>query len=172
MSNITVRIDGDRAQCVAYLYARHYRPDDPEGKEPYNMGGYYTFKFMRTPEGWKINSYKLNPTIFEVWMRLLSTVADSVLWLLGAGTSVEDNLRREAARHGVNPARLIFAPRVAYADYLARYGAADLFLDTLPFNGGTTASDALWAGLPVLTCAGDTFAGRMGASLLNAVGAP
>jgi protein O-GlcNAc transferase len=118
------------------------------------------------------NSYKLNPTTFEVWMRLLSTVADSVLWLLGAETSVEHNLRREAARHGVNPARLIFAPRVAYADYLARYGAADLFLDTLPFNGGTTVSDALWACLPVLTCTGDTFAGRMGASLLNAVGLP
>ena len=118
------------------------------------------------------NSYKINPTIFEVWMRLLSSVADSVLWLLGAGTSVEDNLRREAARHGVNPACLIFAPRVAYADYLARYGAADLFLDTLPFNGGTTVSDALWACLPVLTCTGDTFAGRMGASLLNAVGLP
>ncbi len=118
------------------------------------------------------NSYKLNPTIFESWMRLLSAVADSVLWLLGDGTSVADNLRREAARHGIDPARLIFAPRVAYADYLARYGAADLFLDTLPFNGGTTVSDALWACLPVLTCTGDTFAGRMGASLLNAVGLP
>jgi 3-phenylpropionate/cinnamic acid dioxygenase small subunit len=61
MSNLTIKVDGDRAQCVAYLYARHYRPDDPEGKEPYNMGGYYTFKFVRTPQGWKINSYKLNP---------------------------------------------------------------------------------------------------------------
>jgi protein O-GlcNAc transferase len=95
-----------------------------------------------------------------------------VLWLLGGNATVERNLRREAELRGVAPSRLIFAPKVPYGDYLARYRAADLFLDTFPFNGGTTVSDALWAGLPVLTCAGEAFAARMAGSLLTSVALP
>jgi protein O-GlcNAc transferase len=118
------------------------------------------------------NSHKITPTMFDIWMRLLGAVEGSVLWLLGTNASVERNLRREAEDRGIAAHRLIFAPRVTYSDYLARYQLADLFLDTLPFNAGTTASDALWAGLPLVTCAGEAFAGRMAGSLLNAVGLP
>jgi predicted O-linked N-acetylglucosamine transferase (SPINDLY family) len=93
-----------------------------------------------------------------------------VLWLLEANDLVGRNLGREAENRGVDPDRLVFAPRVRLAEHLARHRLADLFLDTLPCNAHTTASDALWAGLPVLTCAGDTFAGRVAGSLLTAVG--
>jgi protein O-GlcNAc transferase len=115
---------------------------------------------------------KLTPQMFAVWMRLLKRVDGSVLWLLAEDDVVAANLRREAAACGVAPERLVFASRVADADDLARYTRADLFLDTAPFNGGTTASDALWAGLPVVTLAGETFAGRMSASLLRALDLP
>ena len=117
-------------------------------------------------------SYKINPETFASWMRILAAVPGSTLLLLADSAPARLNLRREAAAAGVDPARLVFAGRVPYGDYLARYRTADLFLDTLPYNAGTTASDALWAGLPVLTCAGDSFAARMGASLLTAVGLP
>jgi protein O-GlcNAc transferase len=117
------------------------------------------------------NSYKITPALFGVWMRLLQGVAGSVLWLVGNAV-VEANLKREAVGWGVDPGRLVFAPRVGYAEHLARCAAADLFLDTLPFNAGTTASDALWAGLPLLTCSGEAFAARMAGSLLHAVGLP
>jgi predicted O-linked N-acetylglucosamine transferase (SPINDLY family) len=117
-------------------------------------------------------NYKINPAVFDIWMRLLIEVEASVLWLVGGNTAVEANLGVEAKRRGVEPHRLVFAPRVPYAEHLARYRLADLFLDTLPFNAGTTASDALWAGLPVLTCRGEAFAARMAGSLLHAVGLP
>ena len=117
-------------------------------------------------------SYKINPETFASWMRILTAVPGSTLLLLADSAPVRLNLRREAAAAGVDPARLVFAGRVPYGDYLARYRTADLFLDTLPYNAGTTASDALWAGLPVLTCAGESLAARMGASLLTAVGLP
>ncbi|HUC52114.1 MAG TPA: tetratricopeptide repeat protein [Xanthobacteraceae bacterium] len=116
------------------------------------------------------NSQKITPAIFDVWMRLLRDVERSVLWLLGSGAQVERNLRLEAERRGVDGQRLIFASRVSYADYLARYRLADLFLDTWPFNAGATASDALWAGLPVVTVAGEAFASRMAASLVHSIG--
>jgi protein O-GlcNAc transferase len=103
---------------------------------------------------------------------LLKAVAGSVLWLVADNLTVENNLRREAANRGIEPRRLIFAPRLQYADHLARFQLADLFLDTIPFNAGATASDALWAGVPVLTCAGEAFASRMAGSLLNAIGLP
>ncbi len=119
-----------------------------------------------------INSYKITPTCFAVWMRLLNQLDRSVIWLLGGDTNLERNLRREAADRGVNSARLIFSSRTAYASYLARYRLADLFLDTFPFNAGTTASDAIWAGLPIVTCSGETFASRMAGSLLLATGLP
>ena len=117
-------------------------------------------------------NYKTNPPVFDVWMRLLNQVKGSVLWLLESNAAAARNLRREAEKRGVAPERLVFAPHIDNADHLARHGLADLFLDTLPFNAHTTTSDALWAGLPVLTCLGTTFAGRVAASLLSAVGLP
>jgi protein O-GlcNAc transferase len=116
------------------------------------------------------NNYKITPTFFDVWMRLLRAVPESVLWLYEANGLIRGNLRREAGARGVAQARLVFAERQPQAEHLARHRLADLFLDTLPYNAHTTASDALWAGLPVLTCAGDTFAGRVAGSLLKAVG--
>ena len=115
---------------------------------------------------------KLNPACFEVWMRLLNAVPGSVLWLLASNPAAEHNLRCEAARRGIDAGRLVFAGDVSYADYMARYTHADLILDTLPFNGGTTVSDAVSMGVPVLTCAGDSFAGRMAGSVLTALGVP
>lgn len=118
------------------------------------------------------NNFKITPLEFDIWMRLLLSVEGSVLWLLQGNDAVVRNLRDEATRRGVDPNRLVFAPRMALADHLARHRAADLFVDTFYCNAHTTASDALWAGLPVLTRAGETFAGRVAASLLNAVGMP
>jgi len=118
------------------------------------------------------DTYKITPAIFDIWMRLLCAVEGSVLWLLGNSESVVANLRSEARVRGVAPERLIFGAKLPYPEHLARYRLADLFLDTLPFNAGTTASDALWAGLPLLTCAGQAFAARMAGSLLGAVGLP
>ena len=116
------------------------------------------------------NSCKISPAFFDIWMRLLRAVPGSVLWLLEANELVKANLCSEAEKRGVKAERLVFAPRVGPAEHLGRHRHADLFLDTLPCNAHTTASDALWAGLPVLTCCGDTFAGRVAASLLTAVG--
>ena len=118
------------------------------------------------------NTYKITPEFFDIWMRLLTAVPGSVLWLLEANDLVKENLRTEAIKRGVEPGRLIFAQRESSPEHLARHRLADLFLDTLPYNAHTTASDALWAGLPVLTCAGNTFAGRVAGSLLQAVGLP
>jgi protein O-GlcNAc transferase len=116
------------------------------------------------------NNYKITAPLFDVWMRLLAKVPGSVLWLLRDNDRAEANLRREAQARGIAPMRLVFADRVKLDAHLARYRLADLFLDTLPYNAHTTASDALWAGVPVLTCRGATFAGRVAASLLQAVG--
>jgi predicted O-linked N-acetylglucosamine transferase (SPINDLY family) len=118
------------------------------------------------------NSYKISPDVFDVWMRLLKAVPGSILWLLSSNDLVKDNLGAEAQRRGVDPRRLVFAPIVPPADHLARLQHADLFLDTLPCNAHTTASDALWAVLPVLTCCGEVFASRVAGSLLHAVGIP
>jgi protein O-GlcNAc transferase len=118
------------------------------------------------------NSYKITPEIFHVWMSLLDTVPSSVMWLLETRVEISDNLRREAAIHGIDPTRIVFAPHCPLPEHLARHRAADLFLDTFPYTAHTTASDALWAGLPVVTCRGDTFASRVASSLLNAVGLP
>ncbi len=118
------------------------------------------------------NSYKIAPAMFAAWMRLLAAVPGSVLWLLEANPLAAANLCREAAARGVAAERLVFAPRRPLAEHLARYRLADLFLDTLPCCAHTTASDALWAGLPLLTCAGPTFAGRVAGSLLMALGLP
>lgn len=118
------------------------------------------------------NNYKITPAVFDVWMRLLKQVPGSVLWLLEANPVAAANLKREAQLRGVPSDRLVFAPRMPQKEHLARQRAADLFLDTVPINAHTTASDALWAGLPVLTCSGNAFAGRVAGSLLHAAGLP
>ena len=118
------------------------------------------------------NNYKILPTTFDGWMRILKQVSDSVLWLLDDNPTASNNLRREAKARGVEPSRLVFAKRMELDDHLARHRLADLFIDTLPCNAHTTTSDALWAGLPVLTLIGKSFAGRVAASLLNAMDLP
>ena len=118
------------------------------------------------------NCYKILPDMFDRWMRVLSQINGSVLWLLATTQETMSNLCREAAARNIDPRRLVFAKHVPLADHLARHALADLFLDTLPCNAHTTASDALWAGLPLLTCSGGAFSGRVAASLLNAIGLP
>ena len=118
------------------------------------------------------NNYKITPSVFDVWMWLLRRVEGSVLWMLGDSEVAEANLRREALARGVDDGRLIFARRTTLADHLARHRLADLFLDTLPYNAHSTATDALWMGVPVVTCLGKSFAGRAAASQLRAIGAP
>ncbi|RDI54836.1 putative O-linked N-acetylglucosamine transferase (SPINDLY family) [Microvirga subterranea] len=116
------------------------------------------------------NNYKLTPAVFDVWMRLLRAVPRSVLWLIESNDIVRNNLCKEAVSRGVDSSRLVFASKMPVSRHLARHCHADLFLDTLPYNAHTTTSDALWAGLPVITCLGDAFAGRVAGSLLRAVG--
>ena len=118
------------------------------------------------------NNYKILPAVFSAWMRILAKAEGSVLWLLEDNEIAAANLKKEAAARGINPTRLVFAKRLPLAEHLARHRCADLFLDTLPYNAHTTASDALWAGLPVLTSLGTTFAGRVAASLLHAIALP
>lgn len=118
------------------------------------------------------NNYKLLPATFDSWMRILAAVPGSILWLLDDTDIVKRNLREEAKQRGVDPERLTFAPRVKSEDHLARLKVAGLFLDGWPCNAHTTASDALWVGLPVLTKPGDTFTSRVAASLVKAVGMP
>ena len=105
-------------------------------------------------------------------MRILKATQNSVLWLMEVNSTAASNLRKEAVQRGVNPERIVFAKRMNLTEHLARHRAADLFLDTLPYNAHTTASDALWAGLPVVTCMGESFASRVAASLLNAIELP
>ena len=118
------------------------------------------------------NNYKIRPDVFDVWMRLLRDIDGSVLWLLGDNAAAISNLRSEAEKRGVAGSRLIFAPRVGGNAHLARQGCADLFLDTFPYTAHTTATDALWAGLPVVTYSGETFASRVAGSFLKAAGLP
>jgi protein O-GlcNAc transferase len=118
------------------------------------------------------NNYKITPGVFDGWMRILQRVDGSVLWLLESNPAAAGNLRRACAARGVGPERLIFARPMPLAEHLARHRAADLFLDTLPYNAHTTASDALWAGLPLITRPGQTFPGRVAASLLKAIDMP
>jgi predicted O-linked N-acetylglucosamine transferase (SPINDLY family) len=118
------------------------------------------------------NSFKIAPEMFDLWMRILREIPDSVLWLLEDNRDATRNMREQAQARGIAPERLVFAPRVTAADHLARHKLADLFLDTMPYGAHTTASDALWAGLPVVTMLGPTFAARVAGSLLHAVGMP
>jgi predicted O-linked N-acetylglucosamine transferase (SPINDLY family) len=119
------------------------------------------------------NAYKINPPVFDIWMRLLREVPQSVLWLRTVGPEVRGNLLREAESRGVDPQRIVFAPHVAsMAEHLGRHQLADLYLDTLPYNAHSTTCDALWAGVPVITCAGGSFASRVATSALEAIGLP
>ena len=118
------------------------------------------------------NAYKLTPDTFDSWMRIVKAVDGSVLWLLDSPAPYADNLRREAQKRGVAPERLIFAPDLPTDQHLARLSLADLFLDGLPYNAHTTGSDALWAGVPLITRTGTSFAGRVATSLLLAAGLP
>ena len=118
------------------------------------------------------NAYKIKPDMFALWMRLLEAVDASVLWLLGDNESAELHLRQAAEASGIAAERIVFAPRLAQAAHIARHGAADLFLDTVPVNAHTTASDALWTGLPVITCPGRTLIGRTAGSMLATLGVP
>ncbi len=125
------------------------------------------FVFCCFNQNWKITA-----EVFAVWMRLLHAVPGSVLWLMLDNEATERNLRNEAKARGIDPARLVFASRLPIEEHRARHHLADLFLDTLPCNAHTTASDALWAGLPIVTQLGEAFAGRVAASLLTAIGLP
>jgi predicted O-linked N-acetylglucosamine transferase (SPINDLY family) len=118
------------------------------------------------------NNYKILPVTFASWMRILNAVEGSVLWLFQDNSWVVDRLKSEASNHGIKANRLIFAERMPLSEHLARHHQADLFLDTSPYNAHTTASDALWTGLPLLTLMGKSFASRVAGSLLNAVGLP
>jgi len=118
------------------------------------------------------NNYKITPDVFEVWMRLLRQLPGSVLWLLSGSDAAAAGVEAAARAHGIDPGRIVWAERLALADHLGRHAHADLFLDTFHYNAHTTCSDALWAGLPVLTLAGRTFASRVAASLLNTIGLP
>jgi protein O-GlcNAc transferase len=117
-------------------------------------------------------TYKITPEVFAVWMKLLTAIEGSVLWLIESNPTAVQNLRKAAKARGISPERLIFAPKLSLADHLSRHRQADVFLDTLPYNAHTTASDALWAGVPIVTRLGATFAGRVAASLLKAIGLP
>jgi protein O-GlcNAc transferase len=167
--------DGDRdffAEKIACLPFTYY----PSGREPRSdriiaradaglPAGAFVFCCFN-------NSFKILPDVFDSWMRILKPVEGSVLWLLEDNEPASANLRKEAAARGVAPERLIFAKRVPHADHLARQQCADLFIDTLPYNAHTTALDALWEGVPVVTRIGETFAGRVAASLLTALELP
>lgn len=118
------------------------------------------------------NNFKITPKIFDSWARILNSVPKGILWLLEDNVTAADNLRKEALLRGIDPAKLFFAKRINLEEHLARHSVADLFLDTLPCNAHTTASDALWSGLPVITCKGESFASRVAASLLNALDLP
>jgi predicted O-linked N-acetylglucosamine transferase (SPINDLY family) len=168
--------DDDRAY---YSEAVCYLPDtyQPNDRKKAVSGRSFSRAECALPETGVIfccfnNNHKILPDMFEVWMRLLAAVDGSVLWLLEGNAAVRRNLMREAEKRGISPTRLVFAPMLSLADHLAREKLADIFLDTLPHNAHTTASDALWCGVPLVTCLGNTFAGRVAASLLEAIGLP
>lgn len=157
------------------IYLPHaYQPNDP-GKAI--SGRAFSRAEIGLPEGGFVfccfnNSFKILPPVFDVWMRILKRAPGAALWLIEDNPEATENLRREAANRGVDPSRLVFSPRIPVPEHLARHRLADVFLDTAPYNAHTTASDALFVGVPIVTCPGATFAGRVAASLLTAAGLP
>ena len=161
----------DFSEKIVYLPC--YQPNDSQRA----VSHLSTRASQHLPEGAFVfccfnQTFKITPEVFAVWMQILKQVPNSVLWLLDCNPWAKANLQREASNAGVKSERLIFAPRVSIAEHLARHAHADLFLDTLPYNAHTTASDALLMGVPVLTCMGNTFASRVAASLLYSVQLP
>ena len=155
------------------LLPRCYQPNDRQRPLPGRIGR----AEAGLPEGALVlcgfnQPFKLSPEVFDVWCRLLHDLPDAVLWLLQWNASAPTQLRAEAAARGIDPARLVFAPKIGLRAHLSRLALADVFIDSWPCNGHTTASDALWAGVPVVTFVGETFASRVAASLLGAVGLP
>jgi len=171
----SVLIPDDQRQHYSeqMIYLPHtYQPTD---NMRYISNKRFTRKQMGLPDNGFVfccfnNNYKISPSEFGIWMRLLSKVEGSVLWLLKSNNWAEQNLRKEAQARGIDPNRLVFAEKISQAEHLARQTLADLFLDTFNYNAHTTASDALWAGLPVVTKMGQGFAARVAGSLLTAVG--
>jgi predicted O-linked N-acetylglucosamine transferase (SPINDLY family) len=158
---------------VVYLPHCYQANDDQKKMGTYN----FTRAELGLPEEAFVfccfnNNYKIVPNVFECWMRILKQIKGSVLWLIEDNTAAASNLRKEAIAREISAERLVFARGMPLSDHLARHRLGDLFLDTLPYNAHTTGSDALWAGLPILTQIGDTFAGRVAASLLHAIGLP
>ncbi|QGM98876.1 tetratricopeptide repeat protein [Methylocystis parvus] len=165
--------EADFAEKVIYL-PDCYQPNDPSKAI---SGRAFSRADFGLPEDAFVfccfnNSYKILPQIFDVWMRALTKTPNAVLWLIEDNKAAVENLGHAAAARGVDASRLVFSSRIRLDEHLARHKLADLFLDTSPYNAHTTASDAIFAGVPVLTCAGSTFAGRVAASLLNAAGLP
>ena len=163
---------GDYSEKIAYLPS--YQVNDSKRQIADRV---FTRQELGLPEQGFVfccfnNNYKITPSTFDRWMRILNAVPGSVLMLYVGNETARDNLRKETQQRGVAPERVVFADRLPYEEHLARYRAMDLFLDTLPYNAGATASDALWVGLPVLTLMGESFASRYAASLLNAVQLP
>lgn len=160
------------SEKIAYLPESYLMYDLPRSE-----GKSYTRAEHGLPESGFVfccfnNNFKITPSVFDIWMRLLGRVPGSVLWLLAANVTARSNLRAEAERRGVSPDRLVFAPRLPLSDHLMRYRCADLSLDTEYYNGHTTTLDSLWAGTPVITCPGQAFASRVAASALFAAGLP
>ncbi len=176
MADKTVIPEEDRnhyVEKIVYL-PNSYQPNDNKRRTADRV---FTREELGLPQSAFVfccfnNSFKVTPATFDSWMKILKQVEGSVLWLLEDSPMAAENLRREAALRGVSGSRLVFARRMAQAEHLARHRAADLFIDTSPYNAHTTASDALWAGLPVLTCAGSSFPSRVAASLLAAIDLP
>jgi protein O-GlcNAc transferase len=165
--------DSEYSECVARL-PEFFMPND---RSRNSAEKFISRKSMGLPDRATVfccfnNTNKLNPHVFGLWMNILKRVPGSVLWVIANNKFVAPNLRKEAEARGVDPSRLIFAQRVAREDYFARYRCADMFLDTLPYNAHTTACDALWGGLPVLTQMGETFAARVAGSAVATLGIP
>jgi predicted O-linked N-acetylglucosamine transferase (SPINDLY family) len=171
---VLVPPEAQRHYCEKLLYLPSYQANDSQRRSAERP---FSREELGLPSAGFVyccfnGSYKLTPETFSGWMRILAQTPDSVLFLYADNATAEGNLRREAQRRGIDGRRLVFGGNLPMPEYLARYAAADLFLDTLPYNAGTTASDALWAGLPVLTRLGETFAGRVAGSVLTAAGLP
>lgn len=160
-----------QAYTEKIIYLKSYQANDSKRK----IANYtFTRQELGLPEQGFVfccfnNNFKFTPNTFDAWMRILKAVPDSVLFLFADQPTAQQNLKKQASARGIQPERIIFGASLERGLYLARYKAVDLFLDTLPYNAGTTASDALWSGLPVLTCTGQALASRMAASLLTAI---
>lgn len=162
---------GDYSEKIVFL-PHSYQPNDSQ--RPISPRHFTRAECGLPPQGFVFccfnNNWKITPAVFAAWMRVLGAVPDSVLWLLQDNEFAAANLRSHAAAHGIDPRRLVFAPRMPMPEHLARHALADLFLDTLQYNAHTTASDALWAGVPLVTCMGEVFSSRVAGSLLHALG--